>query len=210
MGYTTDFEGQLTLSQPLTVPQFRYLEKLHETRRMKRDVAKLMELYKGKHGYPGTSPQTNTPEEIYGLDGEFFVGGGEFGQGKDNSIIDNNTPPGQIGYNEGNMEWNERYKENERRSENGECQPGLWLRWEVVNDEEDENKMYLQWDGGEKFYSYIEWLKYLINKFFQPWGIMLNGEIEWFGEENTDMGKIIVKDNVVKVRVAKIEFEDED
>lgn len=206
MGYTTDFIGELTLSQPLTLTQFEYLRKFHDTRRMKRDVTKLMELYKGKHGYPGTSPEINTPEEIYGVDGEFFVDGDEYIQGKSDSIIDNNTPPGQIGYNE-EMDWNKRYKENQRRSENGECQPGLWCQWEVYGDE---NGMYLKWDEGEKFYNYIEWLKYLINKFFQPWGITLNGEIKWEGEESEDKGIIVVKDNVVKVGTAEITYKFED
>jgi hypothetical protein len=47
-------------------------------------------------------------------------------------------------------------------------QPGLWCQW-VVNDYN-----YLEWDGGEKFYNYTEWLDYLIEHFFEPWGYTLN------------------------------------
>src|SRR5262245_61818938 len=32
-------------------------------------------------------------------------------------------------------------------------QPGLWCQWEVEST-------ILQWDGGEKFYDYVEWLQY--------------------------------------------------
>ena len=64
----------------------------------------------------------------------------------------------------------------------------------------------LEWDGGEKFYYYIEWLKYLIDKFFQPWGVILNGEIEWTGEDRDDLGKIVVKDNVVNGKQGKIVY----
>ncbi len=72
MGYTTNFDGSLKLSKNLTEEQFKYIELFNETRRMKRDVNKLMEMYDGKHGYPG---RTGTPQEIYGNDGEYFVGG---------------------------------------------------------------------------------------------------------------------------------------
>lgn len=78
-------------------------------------------------------------------------------------------------------------------------QPGLWCQW-VVEDGE------LRWDGGEKFYEYVEWLKYLVTNFFKPWGYTLNGTVEWQGEDRNDRGLIIVKDNVVTTKVAKVAF----
>lgn len=201
MGYTTDFEGELTLSKPLSKEQFDYINKLCQTRRMKRDVNKLMKMYDGKHGYPGTSKETNTPEEIYGNEGEYFVGGGGFaGQDHDKSVIDNNTPPGQLGYKDG--DFNTRLNENQRRTEAGECQPGLWCQWVVEGDYEQ----VLQWNGGEKFYNYVEWLKYLINHFFSKWDVKLNGEIKWFGEDRNDIGQILVVDNVVTVNIGTITY----
>jgi hypothetical protein len=80
-------------------------------------------------------------------------------------------------------------------------QPGLWCQWRPSEDGKA-----IEWDGGEKFYHYIEWLKYMINHFFQPWGIKLNGEVTWEGENSSDMGKIIVKDNIVTVKQAKITY----
>ena len=70
-------------------------------------------------------------------------------------------------------------------------QPGLWCQW-IIDDDGN-----LAWDGGEKFYEYEEWLKYLIDKIFAPLGYVLNGNIEWQGEEYDDFGYIEVVDNEV-------------
>lgn len=177
---------------------------------MKRDVAKLMEKYKGKHGNP--YPKEKTPECIYGRDGEYFAfdnpspsdspfGGNFRGQGDDGTVIDHNTPPGQVVYGDKNFDstWNE----NERREKAGECQPGLWCQWVLTPDGTE-----LQWDEGEKFYNYVEWLKYLIEHFFSPWKIKLNGEIFWYGEDREDCGIIVVKDNVVKIKYGETVYKD--
>ena len=71
-------------------------------------------------------------------------------------------------------------------------QPGLWCQWIINGD-------YLEWDGGEKFYNYIEWLEYLIKHFFAPLGYVLNGDITWQGEDSDDCGVIQVTDNLVDV-----------
>jgi hypothetical protein len=182
MGYTTDFFGSLKLSRPATQQETEYINKLSDTRRMKRDVEKLFELYDGKGG----NPFAKTREEIYGVDGEYFVGGvGSMGQGRDASIIDFNCPPGQPNG------WDF----------NGTGQPGLWCNWVLTDDGEE-----LEWNGSEKFYNYTEWLEYLIKHFFEPWGIELNGEIEWQGEDRYDIGKIIVEDNEVEVREGSITY----
>lgn len=71
-------------------------------------------------------------------------------------------------------------------------QPGLWCQWIIEENE-------LVWDQGEKFYDYVEWLKYLIDKFIAPSGYKLNGEIEFQGEDADDFGTIRVNNNVVEV-----------
>lgn len=76
---------------------------------------------------------------------------------------------------------------------NERVQPGLWCQW-VIEDNE------LTWDGGEKFYNYIEWLEYMIEHFFKPLNYILNGEIEWQGEDSSDRGVIVVEDNVVSIK----------
>lgn len=72
-------------------------------------------------------------------------------------------------------------------------QPSLWLDWVPTEDGK-----FLEWNGGEKFYGYVEWLEYLVAKIFEPRGYKLNGQVEWFGEDHDDQGIIIVKDNIVE------------
>ena len=72
-------------------------------------------------------------------------------------------------------------------------QPGLWCQW-MINDDGE-----LEWDGGEKFYNYEEWLIYLIENFFKPEGYVLNGIISFQGEDPDDFGDIVVIDNTVRV-----------
>ena len=64
----------------------------------------------------------------------------------------------------------------------------------------------IEWDYGEKFYDYIEWLGWIIEKLLKPADLILNGEVEWNGEEPSDVGKIIVKDNVVTVKEGRIVY----
>jgi hypothetical protein len=84
-------------------------------------------------------------------------------------------------------------------------QPGLWCQWVIEENE-------LQWNGGEKFYHYDEWLEYLIEHFFKPWGYVLNGKVAWQGEDINDRGTLILKDNVLTVKqlVEKEEEEEEE
>lgn len=68
-----------------------------------------------------------------------------------------------------------------------------YCQWQPTRDGKS-----LEWDGGEKFYNYVEWLQYLIVRFFKPWGIELSGEIEYQGEEVGDVGKLVIEDGKVK------------
>ena len=187
MGYSTDFNGSIKIEPALNEKQRDYINDLSHTRRMKRDVNKLMEIYKGAFGYPFATEQT--PEAIYGVEGEFFVReDGMSGQDRDGSILDYNMSPGQHNFLGDSI-----------------CQPGLWCQWEITEDGTE-----LQWDGGEKFYNYVEWLEYLINRFFSKWGVLLNGEIEWVGEDTSDLGKIVVKDNVVKALEGTVTYSEDE
>lgn len=80
-------------------------------------------------------------------------------------------------------------------------QPGLWCQWVPTPD-----RLHLEWDYNEKFQEYIKWLEYLIEKIIAPRGYVLNGEVEWQGEDSRDIGKIVVKDNVVSTREGKVIF----
>lgn len=77
-------------------------------------------------------------------------------------------------------------------------QPGLWLQWTPTEDGK-----YLEWDGVEKFYNYVDWLEYLIQRVFphlqkegeEPY--VLNGSISWQGEDFEDRGIITVVNNKI-------------
>ena len=78
-------------------------------------------------------------------------------------------------------------------------QPGLWCQWIVS---EDGSK--LEWDFGEKFYEYEDWLIYIEEHFLTPWGSKLNGKISWYGEERDDMGIIYARDGMIEAVVSTI------
>ena len=81
-------------------------------------------------------------------------------------------------------------------------QPGLWCQWVPTSDGRG-----IEWDGREKFYEYEAWLIYIIETFLKPWGYTLNGEVIWTGERSSDIGKLMVADNVVSTRRGKVVFE---
>ena len=156
MGYTTDFAGQFKCDPPLDPVHVAYLQRFRGTRRMQRNPDMLPE-----------DPLREAADLPPGTDGEYFVGdGANFGQNKDDSIINFNSPP--------------------------RTQPGLWCQWVPTDDGKA-----IEWDGGEKFYSYVEWLEYIIEAFMVPWGYVLNGEVGWQGEEHDDCGVIYCEDNKV-------------
>lgn len=168
MGYTTDFEGVFKLDKPLNTAQIEYLKAFSETRRMKRDAAKVGLL---------SDPKREAVGLPVGEYGEYFVGGNGFrGQNTDNSVIDHNDSP--------------------------LSQPGLWCQW-IPN----EDGTCIEWDGGEKFYSYIEWLEYIIENFLKPWGLTLSGKVNWRGEDDTDIGLIVVKNNEITTKNGRIVYE---
>lgn len=78
-------------------------------------------------------------------------------------------------------------------------QPGLWCHW-IPSAEGTE----IIWDGGDKFYEYIPWLKYLIGHFLNPWGYTLNGQVTWKGEDADDKGVIDVVDNIVSSDIPSV------
>jgi len=110
MGYTTEFEGEFRLSRPLTVPEYRKLHELANTR----------------HG-GDTRP-----------DPKF---------------------------------------------------PGYYCQWTV-----NEDATALVWDGGEKFYEYVDWMNYIIDNFLKPWGVTLSGTIHYQGEAIGDHGNLVIRD----------------
>ncbi len=83
----------------------------------------------------------------------------------------------------------------------GRSMPGLWCQWTPSEDGTG-----IEWDGGEKFYAYQEWLAYIITNFLAPWGYRLNGTVTWAGEESSDRGKLTVKDNVISAKQGRMVY----
>jgi hypothetical protein len=113
------------------------------------------------------------PSSAYGTFGEFYWNpeSTSFGQDRDPSIIDYNNPP------------------NEYLS--------LWLKWEVVKL--DDGEYLLQWNEAEKFYDYVEWLEFINTKILIPNNLVLNGSIDWCGEDSGDKGTITAINNFITV-----------
>jgi len=81
-------------------------------------------------------------------------------------------------------------------------QPGLWCQWRLTKDGQG-----LEWDKGEKFYDYIEWMVYLRDKVLNPAGITLeSGEISWAGEDSGDLGMIEADNNKLKITNGYVEY----
>lgn len=184
MGYTTDFEGSLKFDRPLEQKHANYLRAFARSRRMKRN--------------PEITETLHDPIRVavglpVGLDGGFYVGQYEndHGQVRTPDIIDYNTAPGHQEYSLNDFKSSG--EENVKRIKDGKCQPGLWCQWTISDDNTK-----LEWDGGEKFYEYKAWLKYLIDNFIAPWGYKCSGTIKYQGEDMSDKGKIVVKDNFIK------------
>ena len=107
------------------------------------------------------------PKNEYGVDGEFYVGGKGF-MGQDaDKSVVDHNRPPST-------------------------QPALWCQWTPSKDGK-----YLQWDGGEKFYSYVEWLEYILKNFLTPKGYSLEGVVHWVGEDDEDIGTIHATDGKV-------------
>lgn len=70
--------------------------------------------------------------------------------------------------------------------------PGGYLQW-VPSASLDT----IGWDGNEKFYNYVEWLRWVC-AWLKDAGIAANGSIVWFSEEVCDTGTITVIENFVR------------
>lgn len=56
----------------------------------------------------------------------------------------------------------------------------------------------LQWNKLHRTYEPVAWLNYMIEHFFKPWGVNLNGTVECHGEEKDDRTLIVVNNNTVR------------
>jgi hypothetical protein len=190
VGYTTSFSGKVTVTPPLSAAEASFLRRYAHTRHCAHQPGP----------YTAATPPTQAEIEQYGR------------QRAELTFSDCPRPGSSCG-------------------RNGDSVPGLWCQW-VPGGYDSETDTYgiIKWDGGEKFYDYVEWMKFIIQHFFMPgaWalsgtgpavpggaatsldpaGHVLNGVIEWQGEEGSDAGRIVVKDNAVMTQVATRSYGD--
>ncbi len=187
MGYTTEFEGRVTIEPPLNEHEVSFLKDFNETRRMIRRNGPL-----------------------------FVKGSGFWGQGHDDDVIEFNMSSGDTPWSTSRLpaDWREYHEEN--------GQPGLWCQWIPIDD-----GAALAWDGGEKFYDAEEWMRYIIDKLLAPsasdylmvhdaedprlakftYDHVLNGVIHAEGEEQGDVWRLIVTDNLVARKSATLTWD---
>lgn len=65
----------------------------------------------------------------------------------------------------------------------------------------------VQWNKLGRTFAPAPWLEYMIEHFFKPWGVTLNGKVECHGEEKDDRTLIVVNNNHVR-RAPKEEWEE--
>ncbi len=58
---------------------------------------------------------------------------------------------------------------------------------------------YLLWDESDGFQTFLPWLSYLIQMYFDKWNIALNGSIQWTSYEEGDCGVLSVRDSTIYV-----------
>lgn len=187
MGYTTNFSGTFRVEPPLTPAHRDYLKEFNNTRRMKRDPEKTK-------NYP--DPLRDAVGLPVGEEGEYYVGA--------------NIPP---------EHWTANGIELPARldgfgqahtpdilnfNSSPGAQPGLWCQWGPTDDGTG-----IEHDGGEKFYDYVDWARYLLAHFLVPWGYTLNGTVEWQGEDSDDRGRIRIENNRLRTQHAEIEWVDD-
>jgi hypothetical protein len=179
MGYHTEFIGEVNVEPPLNAAEVEYLKRFSSTRRMWRKSGP----YTVVDNLPSVNP--NWPVSEWDR---------KVGQVETADVLDYNSPP--------------------------PGQPGLWCQWEPTDDGK-----FIRWDGGEKFYDSPQWMEYLITNFLQEgaaasrsgdpqfadftFNHVLNGVINAEGEEQGDVWKLIVTNNDVTTKHAKISWDDE-
>lgn len=174
MGYTTYFFGQFQLNKQLTPELSTYLKNFANMRHYTRNFETLKKIENALI-YPPHLDENTTPPELIAVDSSV-----------DNEIEKTLHP----------FSHSDKPKENYciKYNQPQEGCPGLWLQW-IPNETDDA----IEWDGGEKFYHYVEWLEFLIKNIFEPNGYVLNGTVSYEGEDSDDFGNIICENNKVFV-----------
>ena len=80
-------------------------------------------------------------------------------------------------------------------------QPSTYCSWCPTEDGD-----VITHDGSEKSSGNIFWIRHIVS-YLKEKGYVVNGEVEWEGDEAGDVGKIVVENNDVIIKKAKLTFE---
>ena len=72
--------------------------------------------------------------------------------------------------------------------------PSQWNHWCVGDDMES-----IHWDGCEKFYGFIGWIRYINTSFLRPANVVLDGTVRFQGEDKEDCGMIVAEAGNIRV-----------
>ena len=180
MGYTTDFYGTVTFNKPVTDEMKTFINNFSHNRHMTRDpeLIKKMDPDWEKHCFKGN----------LGPDGIYYYPPDKIHEDKISRKMSWEKPDENKMIN--NM-FGQLVDISVTADSPAKDVPGYWCQW-IINDNDE-----LEWDGGEKFYAYDRWMEFLIKHFFAPEGYILNGAIDFQGEDRDDRGTLYVTNNVV-------------
>ena len=82
--------------------------------------------------------------------------------------------------------------------------PGIHCCWEI-DEEGTEIHATEAYD-----YGFCNWIPILIEKYFEPWGYILNGEADWDGQESGDDGTATVVNNVMTTQTVSEVLEEQE
>lgn len=186
MGYTTEFKGRFEFDHKLSKAEADYINLFSRTRHMLRDPEKIKGIFKNwetENSFLGDLG----PDAIYFVKDNFE---------EEKEITEALDPSKKLRfyqlYSDPRMPIKD-YNDTPDRI------PGLWCQWIVSDDHK-----HLEWDQGEKFYCYIDWLAFLIEHFFNKMDVKLNGTVLWEGEDRSDNGYIELKDSKIKIYTTTI------
>lgn len=180
MGYTTTFRGRFTLNRCLKPEHKAYLRRFSEIRHeiLREEMLK---------DYP------DPLREIVGLpigkDGMYFTGWIDPENEKEDALTEGLSDSLRPFIKQG---FERAFVQNYGRPDPKPMwPPSYYCQWVP-----DHSSRGIEWNQGEKFSGYIQWLRFLMDHFLLPWGYALAGEVSYEGEQG-EHGRIIVKENEI-------------
>lgn len=174
MGYSTSFDGYFSLNAFLKPEHKAYLQRFSEIRHLVLDEDRLK-------AYP--DPLREAVRLPIGKHGMYFTGLIEAEEIGEDFLVD-------YAFSFGIIEAISSL-EVQRTNENVWA-PSYYCQWLPTS-----NYRGIKAEG-DKFYGYIDWLRFIMDHFLIPWGYELSGTVSYRGEQG-ERGRIIVADNEISM-----------